>query len=221
MMKWVPAFLCASVLFAPPVWAASPVSSPADPVAQAISEVLREQGIEEAKAAELAQRIVDRLEATTAASGPRLQEKEKPAVPSEWDDALAAERKRKDDQAAADRVSAGKEKAYPENVANFVAEETEDIPRVVILKHLRKIEEDGFMSDEIATDAYWRRVFTDDGYGDVYDASRELLKKALRAGLKPYKEGKGLNAKLFARLASQALQPAAPLASATTDLLHQ
>jgi len=202
---------------ASPAWAAPSVSPDLDPVAHAISEVLREQGFEETKAAALAQRIVDRLLAEAAA--PKLQEKEPSPLPAEWNDALAAERKAADEKAAAIALVAGREKAYPENVANFVVEETDEASRLVILKHLREIEDTERMSESIATDGYWRQVFNDQGYGDVYDASRDLLKKALRAGLKPYKEGKGLNAKLFARLAAQAIAPPEPLASVPAALI--
>ena len=72
-MKWIPAFLCTAVVFASPVVAAPSVAPSLDPVAHAISDVLREQGIEEARAAELAQRIVDRLLADGASATPKLQ----------------------------------------------------------------------------------------------------------------------------------------------------
>ncbi len=219
-MKRALALLCSVAIFAPPLQAAPSVSPSSDPVAHAISAVLREQGFEESKAAELAQRIVDRLLAEAAAATPKLQENEKAIIPSEWNDALAATERKTESSKEGHAVAVGQEKSFPENVANFVVEETEDAGRMVILKQLREIEDADRMSESIATDGYWRQVFTEKGYGDIYDASRDLLKKALRAGLKPYKEGKGLNAKLFARLASQALQPAEPLAAAPANLVQ-
>lgn len=209
-----------ALFFASPLAAATPsVSEAPDPVQRAISEVLRQEGFGESTAAALAARIIERLSAGAVNAGPRLAERE-PGAPTEWKDALPGENVVEEIAAVPAAISHGVEKSYPENVANFVIEETEEATRLVILKHLKTIEESGHMSEAIITDAYWFDVFNREGYGDVYEASRPLLKKALRAGLRPYKEGKGLDARTFAQLAARALQPPTEMA-ANTDLLQR
>ena len=219
-MRSTVAFMSAILVVASPLWAGSSVPS-TDQMKNAVLEVLRQEGVEPSSAAQLADKVVDRLQVEPAALTPtRLREKEGPLLPANWKDALAKDAPAQESPVREGPIAKGREKQYPENLANFVVQETEDAGRMVILKHLKEIEDEGRMSDAIATDDYWQQIFASQGYGDIYDASRKLLKTALRAGLKPYREGRALNAQEFARLAMEALQPPAKVASVPNNLVQ-
>lgn len=212
------AIVVSAIVLASPAFAGTPPVSSSDDVRNAVLDVLGQRGLQPSAAAQIADQVVHRLSEDPAA--PHLTEKPGPAVSSDWKDALSAETKGPPALTVESPIAPGAEKAYPENVANLVIEKTEDVGRLVILRHLKGIEASGRMSDRIVTDDYWRDVFKSQGYGDIYDASRDVLKTALRAGLKPYKEGRNLNATEFARLAVQALQPPAAVAEIPGGLVQ-
>jgi hypothetical protein len=220
-MRLEKALLGLLVLAAAPLCAADAPTAADGAVREAVRNALQQEGFEATAAAGLADRILERL-SESAVSSPQLTENTAPILPSDWKDKLADDVKALQNRSESPVIAPGVEKTFPENVANLVVQETQDAARLVILKHLHEIEASGFMSESIATDRYWRSVFAASGYEDVYDSSRDLLKKALRAGLKPYKEGKGLNAKVFAQLAAAALQaPPAPSLSFATQPLDR
>jgi hypothetical protein len=212
-MRLAAATLLTAMILAPSLRAAPPSAISVDQVKDAVADVLQQEGISPDTAAELAARIARRLAGASEPEAPALSDKERPVVPGDWQDALATEAQPVEAPAAEAALVTGAERPYPENVANFVIQETEEATRVVILKHLNEIEQSGIMSAAIATDDYWRQVFLRHGYSDMYEVSRDMIKKALRAGLRPYKEGKGLDAREFAQLAARAIHAPTTLAA--------
>lgn len=77
--------------------------------------------------------------------------------------------------------------------------------RAVILVHLLKIKEKGQMLSTVLMENYWKDVFSKANAMEFFDVGRPLLSEALTAGVKPYREGRPLDATLFADLAMKSL----------------
>jgi hypothetical protein len=79
----------------------------------------------------------------------------------------------------------------------------------MVLDHLNKILEVGKLRTDIPSTEYWtEEVFKGDE--NMFLFAIDDIEVALKAGLKPYNEGKALSAKEFARLAIKALEEQTP-----------
>lgn len=78
--------------------------------------------------------------------------------------------------------------------------------RAVILSHLESIQKAGAMKNTILLEDYWKAIFSKAGSLDLFTVGRPLISEALLAGIRPYQEGKNLDASTFASLAINAIR---------------
>lgn len=92
--------------------------------------------------------------------------------------------------------------------------------RTIILAHLRQIKETGVMQNNILMESYWKNVFTTSGSEDLYTVGKPLISQALKAGIRPYREGKPLSAIVFADLAIKAVRTQTGLIPLQSIVIH-
>ncbi len=140
-----------------------------------------------------------------AAVGVRDEQIRKNAIDPNWKDALSSI-----------RTQTLAEKNDVERISNPAMVTSEGLwsgpqnsqiekARSIILVHLLKIRQAGEMLNTVLMETYWRDVFSQSHASDLFDIGRPLISDALAAGVKPYREGKTLNAATFADLALGAL----------------
>lgn len=97
-------------------------------------------------------------------------------------------------------------------------------PHSILVNHLQGIRRNQQMSNTITEDSYWKVVYASVGHPEMFEAARDEIHTAVKAGLKPYNEGKVLTASTFSDLALEAIAAGpttAPFVSIPEDQIFQ
>jgi hypothetical protein len=83
----------------------------------------------------------------------------------------------------------------------------EEQAQVILRRHLSAIRETGVMSNSVLMASYWKQVYANSNFPNLYEVARPKIRQALRAGIRPYRQGQVIDSYGFADRALQAITP--------------